>query len=287
MRFGIVILGVSLLLAACSPASQDAPDSSTTTQATTTTRAPSNEICIAGDLPFGTDGLISALGGETGDATSLSAVQWDTSATCERLTISFGSESGAPATTLGPTAVSVIPFAGIVRIMLPAELARSAVADALFEGSLIQAAYVFRDDSLIAIDIHAVDGVPIAARAFTTTSPASLVVDVTRAATDAVPVGVTGTPTVVVINPTPGPDEYPIVVEGYIAPGMSSLHVQLLTSGEAVIDRSMALGANTDTWQYFTSTIDEGPSGTAVLFVGTVDGNGQPDTGARVSITME
>ena len=287
MRFGIVIVGVALVLSACSPASVDAPDSSTTTQATTTTRAQSNEICIAGDLPFGSDGLISALGGDVGDATSLSAVHWDTSATCERLTFRFGSESGAPATTLGPTAVSVIPFAGVVRIMLPAEIARSAVADAVFEGSLVQAAYVFRDESVVAIDIHAVDGVPITARAFTTTSPASLVIDVTRATTDAVPVGVTATPTVVVINPTPGPNDYPIAVEGYIAPGMSSLHVQLLISGEPLVDRSMALGANTDTWQFFTSTIDEGPPGTSVLFVGTVDGNGQADTGVRVSLTME
>ncbi len=287
MRFGIAIVGVGLLLSACSPASQVAPDSSTTTQPTTTSRAPSNEICLAGDLPFGADGLIAALGGETGDATSLAAVHWDTSATCERLTVSFGSESGAPATTLGPTAVSVIPFAGVVRITLPPEIARSAVADALFEGSLIQGAYVFRDDSLVAIDIHAVDGVPITARAFTTTSPASLIVDITRATTDAVPIGVTATSTVVVINPTPGPGEYPIVVEGYIAPGMPSLHVQLLHSGDAVVDRSMALGANADTWQFFTSTIDEGPSGTTVLFVGTVDGSGQPDTGAQVSITME
>jgi hypothetical protein len=287
MRFGIAILGVGLALSACSPASPDAGNTSTTTQATTTTRTPSNEICLAGDLPFERDGLIAALGGETGDASSLSEIRWDMSATCERLTVSFGAGSGAPATTLGPTAVSVIPFAGVVRVQLPSEITASAIADILFEGSLIHATYVFRDDALLAIDIHAVDGIPISARAFTTTSPATLVVDITRASTDAVPVGVTATSTAVVINPTPGPSQYPIVVKGYVAPGSSSLHVQLLDGGNPVVDRSMALFTHTDTWQFFTSTIEDGPTGALVLFVGTVDGNGRPDTGARVSVTME
>lgn len=287
MRWWIAIVGFGLILSACTPVSPGAVTTTSTSVATTTTRAPNNEICLAGDLPFGDSGLIAALGDDVGNASSISEIRWDPSATCERLTVSFGAGSGAPAGTLGPTGVSVIPFAGVVRIVLPPEIGDSAVADTLFEGSLVRATYVFRDGGVLAIDIHGVDGVPITARAFTATSPASLIIDITRAATDAIPVGVTATDTAVVINPTPGSGEYPIAIEGYLAPGLRSTHIQLLESSEVIADTSMALDGVTDTWQYFTSTIDGGPIGTAVVFVGTVDSNGRPDAGARVSVAME
>ncbi len=287
MRRWIGILVVGLAVCACSPSSVDAGSTTSTVDTTTTSRAPSNEICLAGDLPFAASGLIAALGEDVGDASSLSEVRWDHSSSCERITMSFGATSGAPATTLGPTGVTVVPFAGVVRVALPDEITASAIADTLVEGSLVRATYVFRHEDAISLDIHAVDGVPIAARAFTTTSPASLVIDITRASTDAVPIGVTTTDTAVIVTPTPGPNRYPVVVEGYVAPGMDSMHLQLLVRGDPVVDRSMALDGHTDTWQFFTSTIEEGPSGTTTLFVGTVDGNGEPDVGALVSVTME
>lgn len=288
MRWLTAILGIGLILAACSPGPQKTDATTTTSTAVvTTTRAPSSEICLAGDLPFGDNGLVAALGEDAGDASSLSEIRWGPSATCERLTVSFGAGSGAPATRLGPTGVSVIPYAGIVRIGLPPEIAVSAVADTLLEGNLVRAVYVFRAEESIAIDIHAVDGVPIAARAFTTTSPASLIIDITRASTEAIPVGVTTADTAVVISPTPGLGQYPIVVEGYVAPGLPSLRLQLLDDGEPVTDRSVALDGLTDTWQFFTSTVDDGPIGALVVFVGTVDEGDQPGTGALVSVTME
>lgn len=287
MRWWTAVIGISFVLASCTSSTPDTAATTTTTLSSTTTRAPSNEICLAGDLPFADNGLIAALGDDIGDASSITEIRWDPSATCERLTVTFGAGSGAPAATLGPTGVSVISYAGVVRIGLPSEIVGTAIADTLLEGSLIHSAYVIRDEDVLTIDIHGVDGIPITARAFTTTSPASLIIDVARSATDAVPVGVTATSTAIVVSPTPGPSEYPIVVEGYVAPGFRSIHVQLLESGEPVADTSMALDGDTDAWQHFTSAIDDGPIGTAVVFVGTVDGNGRPDEGARVSVAME
>ena len=133
----IVVLGITLLISACSPGSQRAIITTTTSLVTTTTRAPSSEICIAGDLPFGDDGLIAALGEDTGDAASLADIRWEPSATCERVTVNFGAASGAPATTLGPTGVSVVPYAGVIRIGLPPEVKVSAIADSLLEGDLV------------------------------------------------------------------------------------------------------------------------------------------------------
>lgn len=283
----IAMLGFALVISACSPGSQEVSITTTTSVATTTTRAPSNEICIAGDLPFGDDGLIAALGEDTGDAASVADIRWDPSATCERITVSFGAVSAAPAGTLGPTGVSVIPYAGVVRIALPPEVKVSAIADSLLEGDLVRAVYVFRRDDHLAIDIHALDDVPIVARAFTTASPASLVVDVARASTDAVPVGVTASHSVVVVNPTPGPGTYPIPVDGYVAPGATSVHVQLVTDGVTLTDQTIALRGDTDAWQNFDAAIDDGPIGSVVVFVGSVDDDGQPDRGAVVSVTVE
>lgn len=287
MRLVIAILGIGLLVSACSPGSQNGTPTTTTLAATTTSRALSNEICTAGDLPFGDSGLVAVLGEDSGDASSLSEIRWDPASDCERLTISFGAGSGAPATTLGPIGVTVIPYAGVVRIGLPPELIETSVADSLLEGDLVDSVYAFRNGERLTIDIHAVDGIPIATRAFTTTSPASLVVDIVRAGTEAVPVGVTTTNTAVVINPTPGPGSYPIVVEGYAAPGLTSLHVQLNQDGDLLVDRSVALKGDAGAWQFFTSTIDDGPIGAVALFVGTVDGDGIRDTGALVSVNVE
>lgn len=283
----IVVLGITLLISACSPGSQEAIITTTTSLVTTTTRAPSSEICIAGDLPFGDDGLIAALGEDTGDAASLADIRWEPSATCERVTVNFGAASGAPATTLGPTGVSVVPYAGVIRIGLPPEVKVSAIADSLLEGDLVRAVYVLRRDGHLAIDIHGLDDVPIVARAFTTSSPASLVVDVARASTDAVPIGVTASDTVVVVNPTPGPGTYPIPVDGYVAPGTTLAHVQLIAEGTTLMNQSIALRGDADAWQSFETAIDDGPIGSVVVFVGSVDDEGQPDSGAMVSVTVE
>jgi len=288
MRLTAVIAMMGLISVGCSAASETPGSTTTLTPDTTTTRAPSNEICLSGDLPFGPDGLIAALGDDEGDATSVSQIRWDPSGTCERLTVAFGSVSDAPATTLGPSAVSVISYAGIVRAGLPAEVEASAVADTLVEGSLVSSVFVVRDqDGFMFIDIHGADEIPIQARAFTTTSPATLVIDITRADTTATPVGVTKSGSVVIISPTPGPAPYPTVVDGYVEPGLLAVRVQVIESDNAVVDRSVSVDGYHDTWQSFTSMIEEGPLGTAVLFVGTLDGNEKPLDGAFVSITME
>jgi hypothetical protein len=284
----LAIVALGLLVSACSPESEVSLDTTTTTVGHTTTSCPpSNELCIAGDLPFGDEGLIAALGEDTGDASSVTEIRWDPSATCERLTINFGAGSGAPAATLGPTGVSVIPYAGVVRILLPPEVSTTAIADNLFEGDILHAVYVVRDNGQLAIDVHAVDGVPITARAFTTTSPASLVVDIQGASTDAIPIGVTAASTVVMVSPTPGTDSYPILVEGYVSPGTSEVHLVLIHDDIFQIGETQILNGETDAWQAFSSMIDDGPVGSIVVFAGSVGDDDQPDEGARVSVTVE
>ncbi len=293
---GIVVTALAVTLAACSP---DAPPSGTTLPggaalgaptsipSTTTTMPGSEDFCLSGDLEFVDSGLAAALGDDVGDATQIEQIRLDQAPSCERITIEFTNGNGAPATSIGPTGISVVDFAGIVRITLSPEITTTAIADTLLEGSLVHSATVVReDDGSLSINIRGTEGTPIMARAFTATSPAALVVDVASSNELPVPPGVTASPSVVVTSPVRGPNLYPLAVDGYAAPGLHSVRVLLGTEDSTDVDLLIALDGNNDAWQAFSVSIVDGPSGTGTLFVGTVDTNNQPLEGASVSLDL-
>jgi hypothetical protein len=266
-----------------------APSSTTATTSTapTTTTLPSDEICRIGDLRFGDEGLVAALGEDVGDAHTISQIRWEDSATCERITVAFASESGAPASSLGPTGVTVIPFAGIVRVNLPPELDTTAIADLLSDGEFAQRVFVIRDtDGALSIDIHAMPDRSVAARAFTTGSPSTLVIDLIDAEAQVDPAGVRISPVAAVVSPSPGDSAYPLSIEGYAAPGLGTLRLQVSTGRDVWTDRTLALAAWPDAWQSFATVVSEGRSGMATIFVGTVGPEGQPDEGVEVVVDM-
>jgi hypothetical protein len=282
-----MILSFSLVLAACTPTTSATTTSQPVSEPTTSLATAPEDICAIGDLAFTEDGLAAALGEDVGDAAQIETIRWDGAGTCERVTIEFTTQDGAPATTLGPTGVSVISFSGIVRVVLPAEVATTAIADSLIGGNIIGRVYVVRltDDTLV-IDIHGVDAVPITARAVATASPASLVIDVSTNSSLTPPIGVTASAPTVVLSPVPGPNLYPITVEGYASPSLRSMRIQLSGDDEGQQDRSIALGGDIHAWQAFRNVIPDGPSGNTTLFVGTIDANDRPDVGAIVSLDL-
>jgi len=290
-------IALAVVLAACSPApttSSDTvvPDSvpqetTTTFAASTTTDLGPEDFCLAGDLPFVESGLAAALGNDVGDAAQIEQIRLDQAPTCERITIEFTNDSGAPATSIGPTGVTVLDFAGLVRVAVPPEITTTAIADTLLEGVLVHGATVVRaDDESLTIDLRGTDGTPILARAFATTSPASLVIDIATSQELPEPAGVTVSTPAVVVSPVAGPSLYPLTVEGYAAPGLHSLRIQLGTEDSTDVDLSIALSGNNDAWQAFRTSIVDGPSGSSTLFVGTVDGNDQPLDGASVLLDL-
>ncbi len=286
MRWWTLAL-IALAVSSCSPGEPSPSVTTTSVVVTTTTTQPSDEICKSGDLKFGEDGLVAALGEDVGDATTLSSIRWDGSASCERITIAFASTSGAPAKTLGPTGVSVLSFASVVRIALPAELTDTAVADMLADGNLVERAFVVRgDDDAMSIDIHGRHGLAIAARAFVTASPSTLVIDVIASESDAHPIGAGTSRTAIVVTPPAGPTIYPFTVEGYAAPSEPSTKVQLVSDGEVVTDISHSLPGWTDAWQAFVVSIPDGPSGTVEIFVGSGDVAIDPEVGTIVVIEV-
>ena len=292
---GVIVIG--LAMAACNPQSSTRSDTdsvSSVPQETPTSVISSTTIdpgpadfCLAGDLPFVESGLAAAVGDDVGDAAQIEQIRLDQAPTCERLTIEFTNGSGAPATSIGPTGITVLDFGGLVRVAVPSEIVTTAIADTLLEGALIHGATVVRtDDGSLLVDVRGTDGTPIVARAFATTSPATLVIDVATSQQLPEPAGVTASARAVVVSPTPGPNLYPLTVEGYVAPGLHSVSIQLTTEDSTEVDLSLALKGDNDAWQAFRSSIADGPSGSATLFVGTTDRNDEPLDGASVSLDL-
>ncbi|MDJ0790860.1 MAG: hypothetical protein QNJ71_03090 [Acidimicrobiia bacterium] len=287
MRRWWLIVATMVTAAACTNAAEPTPDDTTTTTLVTTTTqsVDTSDACLSGDLPFETEGLVAAIGDTDADATGITQIRWQQGAACERLVIDFATASDAPATTLGLTGVTVIPSAGVVRVDLPEDILTTAVADSLTDG-LISRTFVVRADDGLGIDIHAAEGMAIAARAFTTSSPASLVVDVIPAPDEPVPVGAGLSSSTVVITPGPGPALYPFTVEAYAVPGVRTAHVQLVNGDADPINLTIALDGETDAWQAFSTQFDTGPSGEAVLFVGQVGGDDQPVNGVEIPLDL-
>jgi len=290
-------IALAVVLAACSPASTTSsdtvvpdsvpPETTTSPVASTTTDPGPGDFCLAGDLPFVESGLAAAIGNDVGDAAQIEQIRLDQAPTCERITIDFTNDSGAPATSIGPTGVTVLDFNGLVRVAVPPEITTTAIADTLLEGVLVHGATVVRaDDESLTIDIRGTEGTPIIARAFATMSPASLVIDIATSQELPEPAGVTVSIPAVVVSPVPGPSLYPLTVEGYAAPGLHSLRIQLGTEDSTDVDLSIALGGGNDAWQAFRTSVVDGPSGSSTLFVGTVDGNDQPLDGASVLLNL-
>jgi hypothetical protein len=286
-RWSIALVLVAVL-GACTNDADPGPSTSTSEPtATSTTTLPTGTVepCLSGDLPFESEGLVAAIGETEGDATRITQIRWERGSACERLIIDFAADSGAPATALGLTGVTVIPPAGIIRVDLPAEVQATAVADSLTDG-LIARTFVVESDGELSVDVHGMPGTAIAARAFATGSPASLVIDVIPTDDQPEPIGAGVSETTVLVTPLPGPALYPFTIEAYAVPGAGSARVQLTSGAVEIIDLAIALAGTTDAWQAFSSTIEDGPSGEALLFVGQVDASESPVDGIEVRLDL-
>ncbi|MGI9667052.1 MAG: hypothetical protein ACR2N2_08135 [Acidimicrobiia bacterium] len=287
MRWWTALILLALLASACTPQATPTTTSPPANETTTTVAAPEGDPCRSGDLAFGTDGLIAALGEENPDVTKLSQIRWEGSASCERLVVGFTTDTGAPAARLGLTGVTILGYAGIVRIDLPSEITESAVADMWTDAELVDRTFVTRDEEgNLRIDVHMAPGIAIEARAFTASSPASLIIDVAPRPDLTPPVPAATSASAVIVTPQSGPSLYPFTVEAYAPPAQFSTHV-LVTSNEVIASSvSVALKGYTDTWQSFSLRVDDGPSGPTTVFVGEINSSGGPANGATVLLDL-
>jgi hypothetical protein len=287
MRWWTAVVLVGLVCAACTPASQPSPTTTASPASPPTFAQAPEDSCTSGELEFQTDGLVAALGDVEADATHISQIRWDAEATCERMTIRFATESGAPATTVGLTGVAILAFAGLVRVDLPPQVTGTAVADMWTDGGLVDRTYVVRNqDDALFVDVHGAAGAPIAVRSFATRSPATLVIDFISQSDLPTPVGTAVSESAVVITPSPGPALYPFTVGGYAQPSVHGVRVQLVQGDTVALNSVVALNGDTDAWQAIRVPVEDGPAGPSTLFVGQVDINDRQLDGVAIPVDL-
>lgn len=284
MRLRSLLIVIVIAAAACTPTEQEGGP---TTIAPTTTTAPSTETpaCLSGELPFVEQGVVAALDSQGRDARAIAGIRWQALGGCERIEIEFLSVSGSPASRIGPVGISMLSDTGIVRVTLSDAIADSAVADTTLNGDLLDGWFVIEGiaDGL-AVDLHLAGRA--AARAFTTTSPARLVIDLIPAQEDLPIARPASDGGIVLLSPQAGVGLYPLHIAGYSAPGIDAVRIRLSDSTGVFIDRSVSTLSPVHVWHAFDVELADGPSGSVELFAGTVDENEEPVAGVEVPLDL-
>jgi hypothetical protein len=278
------------LIAGCSYLEPEPSTTTTTTLAgtetvvaTTTTTLPGDSPCLAGDRPFASDGLISAFGGADGDATQISGIRWANYPGCEQVIVDFLTADGAPAGSLDPVGVEYDAPTGVVRVSLPADINRSAIADSLVDGDLVKRAYVVATSTNLAIDVHLAAGRSYALRAREVDSPSRIVIDI-KEDPDAQPVlGATTGGSVVVVSPPAGPVTSPLLVTGYVKGSYQTVTADLLGRDDQTVAVTGSASPVPDDglWREFAETFHDVPAMPLELVVTPDD---HSDQAVRVSI---
>jgi hypothetical protein len=284
MRLRSLLIIVVIATAACTPTEQES-GSTTIAPTTTTTLSSDTPSCLSGELPFVEQGVVAALDSQGRDARAIAGIRWHALEGCDRIEIEFLSVAGSPASRIGPVGVSMLADAGIVRVTLSDAIVDSAVADTTLNGDLLDGWFVIEGiaDGL-AVDLHL--AARAAARAFTTTSPARLIIDLVPAPEDlpiAIPASEGG---IVLMSPQAGVGLYPLQIAGYSAPGIDAVRIRLSDSTGVFIDTSVSTLSPVHVWHAFDIGLTDGPSGSVDLFVGTVSEDGEPVAGVEVPLDL-
>ncbi len=296
MRRLILITSLAIIAAACTsndplPAattsSTTAPETSQAIAPTSVNLPQDDAPCLAGDRPFAASGLISAFGGTSGDATQISGIRWAQHPGCERVVVDLLTADGAPAGALGPIGVDYDENLGIIRINLPDAVARSTIADSLLDGDLVNRAFVVRTiQGTLAVDLHVTPGSSVTLRSFEVGAPSRIVVDI-KPQPEAPPViGATISDDMVVLSPTSGQTQSPILVTGYARAFEAEIVARLHEDRYSpVIAEQTDLAADwAEAWGEFVITFANPPAQPLELFVGSESPSSGDTTGVWISI---
>ncbi len=276
-------------------------DSTTTTTVTTasppTTEQPTTAIttpeddaavdspCLTGDRLFAVDGVISAFGGAGGDATQISGVRWIPHPGCEQIVVDLLTADGAPASAIDPVGVDYNAEGGIIRVNLPESINRSAIADSLFDGELIDRVYVVGTaQGRIAVDVHIAPGKMLALRAYEVTSPSRIVIDVREQTDGTRVVGATTSAEIVLVSPLANWTETSLDVAGYAKGSDGTLLVRVYDdpAGEPLVEQTVEYSGETNLWSEFETSLFGLPA--RPLDIEVVPEGAPPETAARVAV---
>ena len=213
------------------------------------------------------------------DTRSLSSITWVANTDCETFTFQFTTDEGAPATTPPSVIVDILHTGAILRVDLG--LAEAAVVQQLVETGFVRSLYVVRSpQGNLFVDLHLARAA--AARIATSSSPASLVIEMEPSLAQLREVPTIGS-SVVVLAPARGEiSTYPIRVTGYsrIEGGVVAVE---LRQGSVVVDSASAEATDWEgAWGWFETEI-AGPPGPVELLVGDLDSG----RGVSLNVTGE
>lgn len=228
------------------------------------------------------EGSLGTISQTSSDAEQIAAPTWVTNENCENFTIDFATAEGAPATTPPTVSGEFLREVGVLRIEIDLEV--TAVADQIVESALVDRLFVVRKaDATLFIDLHLSN--PALARFSVESSPARLLVQL-EAGGDPYPANPAVAQNIVLISPTEGPVENPVVLTGY------SRNFEATTFGRITqADTVLAMGFTTaadwsETWGEFTLTLNPTGTGEAELFAGEQSAQDGSDRGVVLTIEL-
>lgn len=279
-------ISILLVLAACSPTS-DEGESSTTPPTTGTTLAPTTTQplvagCV-GENGFVEDGEIADIDQGRSDSTTISSISWQETESCETFTFSFVSSEGAPATTPPSVAAGYVAGVPIVRVGLDVEA--TVITDQLVETELVDRLFVVRSlDGGMFVDLYLT--APAQAHVSVTDSPARVTLQLQPGIVE-YRTEPAMSDLVVIASPLDGA-VVPTTVDvfGYSRTFESNV-LLIATVGDEVVAEQFTTSADSiDTWGEFRSTLVL-PLGEVSVFVGDENPEDGRLEGIAIQLTVQ
>jgi len=274
-----------LLSAACGSPRDDAV--STTTESTSPTSTPATATAppatgCAENGEFVEYGEVAGIDQNPSDATTIGAISWDETESCEVFTFAFVTSEGAPATTPPGARVAFPEGTPILRITLDAD--RTVIADQLVETALVSRLYVVRAlEGGMFIDLHLAS--PAQARVAVSSSPARLTLHLQPGIVEH-PADPATSDSVVVASPLDGAAaERAVEVGGYARGDKTEVQVIATMEDEVVAETSTAVAGPLDTWGEFRAAL-ELPAGDVSVFVGEEGPGGEGLDGVTIRLSI-
>lgn len=291
MRRAIVAVLLTFVIAACTlagapptstPAASSTFSLSTTTTSlppsTSTTLDPQVEVqdeCGETEGEFTDGGVVGTGGAEDSDAAVIQSFSWSQVGACERLEVGFATLEGAPAVEPPSVAVQFFRWTGVIRLAFGAGVTEAVIGEQLVDTPAVGRLYtVTQVDNTMFVDIHLRE--PVFARSFTTTGPATVVVDITPGG-QAYPDPAQRSGEIVALTPDPEALSYPVTVPGYALDAGPSIGGSLRTPDGSVVFGEAAVGPSDFTWGGFSMVFPDGPPGNATI---------QLDDGPTLEVTL-
>lgn len=273
MKTSTALLGIWLIVAACSSPAVTTTDPTTTSQAVSSTTAPEPGTSAppplgrcSGDEPMTEDGRVGEASQPSADSERIGLISWSTDPACEIFTIELVTSEGAPAITPPTFTADLDREVGVLRIHL--EVPATSVTDQLVQSSLVDRYFVVR--SITSPDAVFVDFIlsqPALARVSAESAPGVVVVELEPGGSDYERAPHTGG-LFVVTSPGEGATDVPIQIRGYGRPFEANVVMQVIQGSEVVTEAFTTSADYIDTWGEFSFDLDTTATGEANLFVG-------------------